>query len=74
MAYYWRHLRIDPTAPPYRAPAPEDCPFRDFLLRHPAKNKTGIELLDILTNPNHPDKHQESSDQLRQWLLEQIRG
>lgn len=74
LAYYWRHLRIDPTAPPYRAPAPEGCPFRDFLLRHPAKNKTGIELLDILTNPNHPDKHQESSDQLRQWLLEQIRG
>ena len=72
LAYYWRHLRFDPTTPQFFAPPPETCPLRSFLLRHPLENKIGITHLEVLSTPNSPDKYQESSNRLRQWLLERI--
>jgi hypothetical protein len=73
LAYYWRHLRFDPTTPQFFVPSPETCPLRNFLLRHPLENEIGIKHLEVLTTSNSPNQYQESSDRLLQWLLEKIR-
>ena len=72
LAYYWRYLRFDPSTPQFPIQPPETCPLRSFLFRHPLENRMGIEHLDALTTPNAPDKRQEASDRLCQWLLERL--